>query len=214
MENVLIVGANGGTGREIVDILHVKDDFRPIAMVRKEEQVKYFKDKGVETVIANLEKDLEPALTNIDRVIFAAGSGSKTGEDKTLSVDRDGAISLIDAAKKKGLKKFVMLSAMGADEPSDKSDLFIYLKAKHEADEHLKNSGLDYAIVRPGALTDKPATGNIKIAQKLEERGEITRHDVAQVLTYSLRDDIVKNETFEILEGDVAIRPALQDFKK
>lgn len=214
MENVLIAGANGGTGREIVNILHVKDDFRPIAMVRKEEQVEHFRNLGVETVLANLEGDLDGALKDIDRVIFVAGSGSSTGKEKTLSVDRDGAEELIDAAKKKGVKKFVMLSAMGADNPDENSDMYVYMRAKHEADEHLKNSGLNYTIVRAGALTDKPASGNIKVAEKLNDQGEIPRHDVAQVLTYSLQDEMLKNKTVEVIEGDKAIRPELQGLSK
>ncbi|HET8886692.1 MAG TPA: SDR family oxidoreductase [Salinimicrobium sp.] len=212
MENVLIVGANGKTGREIVDILHVKDHFRPIAMVRNEEQAKYFIDLGVETVLADLEEvDMEPALKNIDRIIFAAGSGSETGKEKTLSVDRDGAIQLMDAAVKREIKKFVMLSSMGTENPSDESDLYVYLRAKHEADEHLKASGLNYTIVRPGKLSDKAATGNIRISKKqLDTMGEISRHDVAQVLTYSLHDHLLPNKTVEIIEGPKAIRPALE----
>lgn len=214
MENVLIAGANGGTGRELIDILHVKDNFRPVAMVRKEEQIEHFEKLGIKTVLADLEDDLDKALEDIDRVIFVAGSGSSTGKEKTLSVDRDGAEELIDAAKKKGVKKFVMLSAMGADDPDENSEMYIYMRSKHEADEHLKFSGLDYTIIRAGALTDKPASGNIKVAKKLEEQGEIPRHDVAQVLTYCLEDEMLKNKIVEVIEGDKAIRPELQGLSK
>lgn len=206
MENILIAGANGTTGKKIVSLLKQTQYFNPVAMVRKEDQKKQFQDDNVDVVLADLEnKDLSDATKNIDKVIFAAGSGGK----KVVEVDQEGAKNLINAAKTNGTTKFVMLSSMGADNPEEADDLQEYLKAKHNADVYLKESGLNYAIVRPGSLTNDKGTGKIILSEKLNKQGSISRDDVAQTLVRSLHDDVANKEVFEILEGDVLIGNAL-----
>lgn len=210
MEKILIVGATGSTGKRIIEILNNSQSFEPVAMIRKEEQKDIFEDMEVKWVLADLEQeDLSPALKGMEKVIFTAGSGSETGADKTTEVDEKGAIKLIDAAKKAKIKKFIMLSSMGADEPSKHKDLEHYLKSKATADNYLRNSGLDYTIVRPGALTDDMGMGKVKLAEKLDSGGEISRDDVAFLLIMSLADPLVKNMTFEAVEGDEAIKSAM-----
>ena len=93
----------------------------------------------VKSILADLEQeDFSGAMKGVKKVIFAAGSGGDTGAEKTTEVDEKGAIKIIDAAKKAKVKKFIMLSAMGADEPSSHPKLEHYLKAKAAADKHLR----------------------------------------------------------------------------
>ena len=209
MEKILIGGANGGTGKRVIEILNSSQSFEPVAMIRNSEQQQIFDDMGVEWIMADLEEDVAHALTGIDKVIFAAGSGSKTGPDKTTAVDEEGAKKLIDAAKKANVKKFIMLSAINADEPSTHSQLQHYLEAKAEADKYLRNSGLNFTIVRPGALTDDLGMGKVKVATKLENSGAISRDDVAFLLVMSLADPLARNMTFEAIEGEEPIKSAL-----
>ncbi len=208
MENVLVAGANGTTGKQIVKLLTASQYFKPVAMVRKKEEMAQFENDGIETVLADLEKDVSHAVKNIDKVIFAAGSGGKN----VIGVDQEGAKRLIDSSKNANIKKFVMLSSMGADAPEKADDLQDYLKAKHNADEYLKSSGLNYAIVRPGSLNNDNATNHIKLKEKLSERGEISRADVAQTLVRVLNDDTANKVSFEILKGDTLIGKALEEF--
>lgn len=215
MEKILIVGAHGSTGKRIIEILNNSQSFEPVAMIRKEEQKTIFEDMEVQWVLADLEQeDLSPALEGIEKVIFAAGSGSNTGPEKTTEVDEKGAIKIIDAAKKAKVKKFIMLSAMGADEPSKHKKLEHYLNAKAAADQHLRDSGLDYTIVRPGALTDDMGMGKVKLAEKLGGSGEISRDDVAFLLIMSLADPLVKNMTFEAVEGEEPIKSAMIELSR
>lgn len=207
MENVLVAGANGTTGKKIVNLLKSSQYFTPIAMVRKEEQKEQFEKDNIKTVLGDLEKDLSHTVENIDKVIFAAGSGGK----KVVAVDQEGAKSLMNVSKKANIKKFVMLSSMGADNPQAAGDLKEYLEAKHNADEYLKSSELTYAIVRPGSLTNDSGTGKIKLQTKLSEQGSITRDDVAQTMVRALHDDAAKNETFEIIQGETLIGKALDE---
>ncbi len=214
MERVLVVGATGHTGKRVIEILNSSNTFEPYAMIRKEDQRQMFEDMDVETILADLENNVTETAQGMDKIIFAAGSGGKTGEDKTIAIDQDGAIKMIDAAKQAKVKKFVMLSAMGADNPSSNKDLKVYLEAKQKADEHLKSSGLTYTILRPGALTDDLGLAKVKLAEKLNESGEISRDDVAFLLVMSLADPLVKNKTIEALEGKESIKNAIIDMSK
>jgi uncharacterized protein YbjT (DUF2867 family) len=204
--NVLIAGAHGGVGKHITEVLS-DSDHAATAMVRKESQVEEMEAFGVETVVADLTEDVTHAVAGHDAIVFAAGSG---GED-VEGVDRDGAIGLIETAEAEGVDRFVMLSAMNADSPDDSPDaLYDYLLAKQAADDHLQASELTYTIVRPGALTDDPATGNIRTAEKLD-RGEVTRADVARTLVAALDMESTFGETFEMLDGDESIEEALEN---
>ena len=205
MERVLVAGATGTTGNKVVHLLKTSQYFIPVAMVRKEEQKAEFEAEDIEVVLGDLEQEVQHTTRDIDKIVFAAGSGG----EKVVAVDQEGARKLIDAGLQTALKKFVMLSSMGADKPEKADELKEYLRAKHIADAHLRDSGLTYAIVRPGTLTNEKGTGKIMLADTLEKSGEISRDDVAQTLVRALHDDTAINETFEILKGDTLIGKAL-----
>lgn len=203
---VLIAGSHGQVGQRITDLL-AASDHGVRAMVRDESQVNEMEGFGVEAVVADLTEDVSHAVEGCDAVIFAAGS---SGED-VEGVDRDGAIRIIDEAERQGADRFVMLSSINADRPEESPDaLRDYLEAKLAADEHLQESDLTYTIVRPGALTDEPATGRIEAARRVE-RGEITRADVARTLVAALEIENTYGKTFEMIEGDEPIESALEN---
>jgi uncharacterized protein YbjT (DUF2867 family) len=204
-QNIVVAGANGTTGRIIINLLKESENYRPIAMVRKQEQKDYFEKTNVSVVLGDLEKDVNHAVKSVDKVIFAAGS---RGEN-VIGVDQEGAKRLIDAAKVAGVRKFVMLSSMGADNPCVSDALEDYLRAKQNADEYLKASGLEYNIVRPGSLANEEGTGKIQLKEKLENYGSISRADVAKTLVGVLEDGVMQNQVFEILAGETLIEKAI-----
>lgn len=214
METVLVAGANGKTGREIVEVLKGMTNYKPLAMIRKEEQKDTFEFLGVDTVLADLEGDLREAVKGVDKVIFAAGSGGHTPPEKTIDVDQNGAINLIDQARAAGIKKFVMLSSMGANDPKNgPEDLQHYLKAKKVADDHLRACFMEYSIVQPGYLTTDDKTNKVKVGKQLEEMGKISRKDVAQVLVDCLEPGTAQNTTFEVVSGNLGTEIALNAIK-
>lgn len=203
--NVLVAGSHGMVGQHIVDVLD-GSEHDATAMIRTESYASDLEDFDAETVVADLTEDVSHAVQNHDAIVFAAGS---SGED-VEGVDRDGAIRMIETAEEHGVDRFVMLSAMNADDPESSPDaLEDYLAAKQAADERLQASDLTYTIIRPGALTDDPATGEIRAAEKLD-RGEITRGDVARTLVAALDMAETHGKTFEILGGDEPIETALE----
>ena len=115
---VLVIGANGKIGKQVVEKL-AKTEHEPVAMVRDPKQVTQFENIGAKTIVADLEQNFEKAFDKIDAVIFTAGSGGHTGADKTIIIDQEGAIESIDLAKKYGVKRFMIVSSMGAGNPKE-----------------------------------------------------------------------------------------------
>ncbi|MGO1749768.1 MAG: SDR family oxidoreductase [Marinobacter sp.] len=208
--HVLIAGANGQIGQHLLREM-ADSDHEARAMIRHPEQGPELQQLGAtETVVGDLEQDCSEAMKGCDVVIFAAGSGPHTGPDKTTDVDQDGAIRLIDTAKENGIKRFIIVSSMGAEEPENGPEkLQHYLKAKHNADEHLKKSGLNYTIVRPGQLTNDEGTGKVAVSARHENVGKISRQDVGRVLLAVLDADTTVNQIFEVISGDTPIADAL-----
>lgn len=184
---ILVAGATGNTGLRLVSEL-CERGHEPIALVRSSSDTENL-PKGATQREGDLT-DLEDDVTKgCEVVIFVAGSGGDTGPEMTDKVDRDGAISLIDIAERTGVRRFVMLSSVGADDPDPESELAHYLKAKHAADERLKSSSLEYAILRPVALTDDGPTGSVKLGDDVDPKGKAARGDVAVLLADAAEQD-------------------------
>ncbi|WP_106495833.1 SDR family oxidoreductase [Lentibacillus sp. Marseille-P4043] len=212
--NVLLIGANGQIGQYLVDLLHNSDEHTVKAMVRKEEQAEVLKDKGVESIVADLEgnvDEISAAVDGCDAVIFTAGSGGSTGSDKTLLVDLDGAAKAVEAAEKQGVKRFVMVSALQAHNRENWNDkLRPYYVAKHYADNVIEASNLTYTIIRPGGLLNEPGTGNVSVAENLT-RGSIPREDVARTVMAALTEEKTFRRSFDVTAGDHEITEALRN---
>ena len=210
---VFVVGANGQVGHELVHTLHKDEHHEVTAMVRKEEQQKEFEDKGIHSVLADLEgtvEDLADAMKGYDAVIFAAGSGGSTGQDMTLLIDLDGAVKTVEAAEQAGVKRYVMLSAFGVGDRSTWSDeIKPYYVAKYYADHHVEESSLDWTILRPGALTDDEPTGKFAAGSDAKP-GDITRHDVAHALAHVVDDSSTSRKSIELVNGDHSLADALK----
>lgn len=212
---VLIVGANGQIGQHLVKEMKSEGKHEPIAFVRKEEQQKDFEDQGVEARLGNLEDGIEEIakrMKKVDAVVFTAGSGGSTGDDKTLLIDLDGAVKVMEAAKMTGIERFVMVSAFGAESRDRWSEeLKPYYVAKYFADEWLKDTGLNYTIIRPGMLTNDESIEKVLISETIDENEimSIPRSDVAKVILASLDNSHTYRKTFDLLTGEESIDQAL-----
>lgn len=206
---VLVAGANGKIGQRLVkQLAQSKHSVR--AMIRNPDQADKLQTLGADTVVADLEDDCSEALAGCDAVIFTAGSGPDTGPDKTIDVDQNGAISLMDQARAAGAQRFLIVSSMRAEEPeAGPEKIQHYLRAKKNADDYLRQSGLDFTIVRPGKLTENAGTGKVQMAERVEEFGEIPREDVAAVLLESLSADNTVGLSFDVIAGETPVDVAV-----
>lgn len=212
---VLVAGAHGKTARRLVRIL-AEDGHEVRGLVRKEEQLPDVEADGAEPVLVDLEEEevegaIGRAAEGCDAIIFAAGAGPGSGAARKETMDYGGAAKLVEAAEKHGVRRYLMLSSMGAGNPEGGSEAMRpYLSAKARADERLQESGLDYTIIRPGSLTNEEGTGRIEAARSLGRRGEISRDDVARTFADVLEMRNTYGKTFEVLAGDTPIREALE----
>jgi uncharacterized protein YbjT (DUF2867 family) len=201
----LVVGANGKIGRIFCRIAAERGI--PVrALLRNSEQQPYFESIGVETALGDLEGDFENGLEACDRVVFSAGSGGKTGGDKTLLVDLYGAIRVIEACEARGVKHFVMVSAMRVDNPLEGPPAMRhYFVAKKLADDRLRASRVAHTILRPGLLTDEPATGRVRVDPTIGSGHAISRENVALCILASLDRPAARSRTADLLDGDEPI---------
>ena len=206
---VLVVGANGKVGTLLCGKLWGAHDFSPVALIRDHRQQTKFTAIGVPAVTGDLEEGVAKYLAGLDAVVFTAGSGSKTGPDKTTDVDQNAAIRLMEDCEQQNVKRFVMISAIGADPNSQSERIQHYLRAKGHADVRLRSSKLDYTILAPGTLNDEKGTGQIQASEKLPHHGFIPREDLAAVIVETLRNYMTIGKTIELISGSKKIKPAL-----
>jgi uncharacterized protein YbjT (DUF2867 family) len=142
-------------------------------------------------------------------VIFAAGSGSSTGRDKTVLVDQLGAIRSMVAAETEGARRYLMLSSVGADIHSE-SRIAHYHRAKGYADEHLRSTDLDWTIVCPGGLREEPGPGTVAVSEDHHASGLTSRDNLAATLVACLDAPNTIGKRFGLLEGETPIEEALR----
>lgn len=215
---MLIIGANGKIGRLTCEKLAQSEVYKPIAGIRNKNQANFFTERGIDHRLINLEEnvgELQERYEGIDSVVFTAGSGGHTGYDKTIEIDLDGAIKSMEAAKNAGIKRFILVSAIHADDRDawDKTGIKPYYIAKHYADDWLKKSGLPYTILRPALLLDGNGTGKISIAIHAESDLQIFRADVAEVIIEALSSPQTIGKVIDLINGSQDIPEALEALK-
>jgi len=211
---VCVVGANGQIGRHLVQLLKESKEHSVRALIRKEEQKEAFDQLGIETAVASLEDTVDviaEAAKGCEAIVFTAGSGGKTGPDKTLLIDLDGAVKTVEVAEKLGIDRFIMVSAFQAHKRENWNEhIKPYYVAKHYADRILIQSDLNYTIIRPGGLLNEPGTGKISAGESVEGT-TIPREDVAKIILESLDEINTYKCSFDVVSGNTPIPEALKD---
>lgn len=207
---VVVVGGHGKVAMLLHPILRGRGH-EVRGVIRNPDQAEDLRRAGAEPVVCDIEAvdDISDAVGSADTVVFAAGAGPGSGAARKWTVDRDGALKLIEAAKKNGIRRYVMISAMGVDEPRGDEVFQAYSRAKAEADQALRESGLDWTIIRPGRLTDEPGRGRVALAPSLPA-GEVPRADVAAVLAEVLETPASTGHQLDLTTGDLTIPEALR----
>jgi nucleoside-diphosphate-sugar epimerase len=209
---VAIAGGHGQIGLRLTKLLSERGD-EVISLIRNPDHADDVREAGGEPVVCDLEEagadEVAEAVDAADAIVFAAGAGPGSGTARKETMDYGGAAKLIEAAKTQGIKRYVIVSSMGADPDAEGDDTFsVYQRAKGQADAALRDSGLAYTIVRPTRLTDDPGTGKVTIGKGLS-RSEVSRDDVAAVLAALLDNPATAEWTFELAAGETPIEDAV-----
>lgn len=208
----VIAGGHGQIALRLERLLAARGDVA-VGLIRNPEHAAELSAAGAEPVVADLEHvsvaSLAAQLAGADAVVFAAGAGPGSGDARKQTVDLGASVLLADAAEAAGVRRFVQVSSMGADREDLGSDGFsVYLRAKAAAEADLRRRELDWTILRPGALTDEPGTGRVRLAPKTG-RAPIPRDDVAAVLLALLDAPTTVGMVLELISGDQLVGDAV-----
>jgi uncharacterized protein YbjT (DUF2867 family) len=210
MMRIVIAGGHGQIALRLSRLLHARGD-EPVGLIRRAEQAADLRAAGAEPLLLDLENasgaaEVSEALKGAEAVVFAAGAGPGSSAERKDTVDRGAAVLLADAAELAGVRRYVMISSMGADADSefDGDPVFrAYLRAKGAADDDLRaRPGLDWTVLRTGRVLLAERTG----------RGAIPRDDVAEVLATLLANPGTAGLTLELIGGVTPIREAVAAF--
>ncbi|MCM0639562.1 NAD(P)H-binding protein [Cellulomonas wangsupingiae] len=211
---VVVVGGHGKIARLLAPLLVARGDV-VVPLVRKPEHADELAALGTQPALLDIEAsdadDFAAVLTGADAVVFAAGAGADGRADRKRAVDLEGSLKSQDGARLAGVRRFVQISAIGVDEAitDDMRAVWAaYVVAKRDADEALRDSGLDWTILRPGGLTDEPGTGRVRLAEHVE-RGTVPRADVAEVVAAALVTDTSIGRQWELVSGDTPVAEAV-----
>lgn len=199
---VLVFGGTRGTGLEIVRQLRDRGESVTVA-VRGTSNTAELQKLGVDTVVADAldAEQVNAALASDTYAAVISTLGTTRGEQHKRP-DYIGNRNVIDAAKAAGVKRFVFITVIGAGDSADaapgfsKRFLAEVMSLKTQAEDHLRASGLDYTIIRPGGLGDVPATGTAILAEDPQAFSFIGRIDLAALAVQALGDPATIGKTY------------------
>jgi uncharacterized protein YbjT (DUF2867 family) len=210
---VAIAGGHGQIALLLTERLTDRGD-AVIGLIRNPDHAADVRARGGEPVVCDLESagvdEIAAAIDGADAVVFAAGAGPGSGAERKRTMDRDGAVKLVEAARSVSAPRYLIISSVGAENPPAGDDVFsVYLQAKAAADAAVRASDRQWTIVRPGRLTNDPGSGHVRISTE-PFRGHVSRDDVAAVLAALLGDERSAGAILYVNGGDGSIEQALR----
>lgn len=219
---VLVVGATGGVGKAVTRQLadqgipvraFVRNAVRASSMLPSAEQ----KVDILEGDVYNF-RDCQRAMQGCEAVICTTGPTDRWNPLSPFQVDFQGTQNLVAAAQQSGIKKFVFVSSIGADDILNPLNAFYgVLFWKKQGELALQRSGIDYTIIRPGGLLNEPRNGRgvggiVGLRPDsfgLPPRrmaGAICRSDVAEGCVAALVEPSASNKVIEVIAQDTQPR--------
>ncbi|MFI6083225.1 NAD(P)H-binding protein [Streptomyces sp. NPDC051217] len=212
---IVIAGGHGQIALRLERLLAAREH-GVAGIIRKPEQAQALREAGAEAVVLDLESasvdEVAAVLEGADAAVFAAGAGPGSTTERKDSVDRGAAVLFADAAERSGVRRYVIVSSMGADPDHQGDDVFDhYLRAKGAADAYvLAKEGLDTTVLRPGMLTNDAGTGLVNLAPSTG-RGPVPRDDVAATLLELAETRATAGLTLELISGTVPVAEAVKN---
>eukprot|EP01035_Chromulina_nebulosa_P016852 gene16852-22338_t len=221
-KTVSVIGANGRTGRKIVNIALTKG-WKVNAVTRSGNFIdisNISNSKNLNQVAGDITggsyKQLTSSLKGSNAVIFAASASKEGGSP--AQVDRDGLINVAKICIENKIPRLVVVSSGAVTKPFSPVYLFLNLfggimKAKIDGENAIKKlyaspdaKSLGYTIVRPGGLTEEPPKGvaELELNQGDDRSGRISRWDVASICVESIDAKDAFRTSLECYNKDTA----------
>ncbi|KAL6991430.1 hypothetical protein U1Q18_009542 [Sarracenia purpurea var. burkii] len=227
-KKIFVAGATGSTGKRIVQQLLAKG-FAVKAGVRDVDKAKTsFSDGNPDIQFVNADvtegstKLAEAIGDDSDAVICATGFRPSWDLLAPWKVDNFGTVNLVEACRKLGVNRFILVSSIlvnGAAMGQLFNPAYIFLNvfgltliAKLQAEQHIRKSGINYTIVRPGGLRNDPPKGNLVMeAEDTLYEGSISRDQVAEVAVEALIHPEAAYKVVEIVARAEAPKRSIQE---
>lgn len=205
LNEILIIGGTGRTGRIIVNQL-MANGITPNLLVRDPSKAEALFGEGLTYYVGDVRdyESLLPPMKGVKAVISAVGSCTPVGKNCPKRVDYEGVVNMVRAAQAMEVKRFILISSIAVTQPEHPLNRFgKILNWKLKGEEALRQSGLEYTIVRPGCLKDTPG-GNHKLVfdQGDHIQGTLSREDLADTCLQVLNGLNNSPVTFEVVEAD------------
>ncbi|HEY5835465.1 NAD(P)H-binding protein [Streptomyces sp.] len=207
----VIAGGHGKIALRLERLLTARGD-SAAGLIRNPAQADGLRAVGAEPVVLDLESadvdEVAAVLRGADAAVFAAGAGPGSGAARKRTVDHAAAVLLADAAERARVRRFLVVSSLGANAHATGADpvFTAYLRAKGEADDAIRaRTSLDWTFLRPGTLTDSPGTGLIALSPTHAGRGPVPREDVASTLAALLTAPATAGLTLNLTSGSTPI---------
>lgn len=199
---VLVFGGSRGTGLAIVKELRSRGESVSVA-VRASSNTAELQNLGVDIVIADAldPRAVESAVRSKTFTAVISTLGTSPG-DKARRPDLIGNRLVTDAAQAAGIRRMLLVTVIGAGDSAvgaplvSRSILAEVTALKTQAENHLRESGLDYTIIRPGGLTDGKASGQAFLAEDPLTFSYIARTDLASLVVDALGDRTTIGKTY------------------
>jgi uncharacterized protein YbjT (DUF2867 family) len=218
--HIVIAGGHGQIALRLERLLAARGD-STAGIIRTADQADDLRAAGAEPVVCDLESanlaEVAGHLAGADAAVFAAGAGPGSGAARKHTVDHAAAVLFAEAAEHAGVRRLLVISAMGVDTapPPGTDPVFAeYLKAKGAADADIRaRSALNWTVLRPGLLIDDAGTGLVSLAEHTG-RGAVPRDDVAAVLLALLDEPGTAGRTLELISGTTPVRQAVGELSR
>jgi len=203
--NVLVIGAAGKTGRQVVDQA-IAAGHTVTAFIR--DSTHYNAPPNVRVFMGDATDPaaISHAAVGQDAVINTVGS--KTPWQQT-EIEQRVARAVVAAAKKHGTRRIIAISALGVGDSTAQATLPfrllllpIFLRGstadKTVMEQEIAQAGVPYVLVRPAVLNDQPPIGSVRVLSGVEKGRQVTRADLAAFVVEQLTTDTHVNQAVTI----------------
>ena len=217
---IAITGASGKTGFRIAEEA-VKKGLNVRQIIRKTSKVSD-RLKNIETIRVSLDnkKELDKSLENIDALVIATGARASLDLTGPAKVDALGVYRQLQSCKRVGIKRVILVSSLCTGKFFHPLNLFgLILIWKKIGENFIRNSSLDWTIIRPGGLKESEDIKSESIEYSKEDtqiKGSIPRRLVAKCCIDSLKNKESINKIIEVTSSTenkkISFKKAMQMF--
>jgi uncharacterized protein YbjT (DUF2867 family) len=210
---VFVIGISGAVGGLLAAELTGRGDV-VTGLVRRDDQRAELATRAIEAHVGDIgamtADELSPMLNGADAVVYTAGSNGGS-RNVTVAVDGEGVATALDAARRAGVTRFLLVSVLpeAGRELALDDDEEHYFAVKKLTDVAVSLSDLDWLILRPSMLVDHAGTGRVALGPA-QPHEEISREDVAATVAELLHEPRIRRQILELTDGETPIATAVR----